>query len=77
MRHKTGQSYKVRSLLYSLWNGKPASLLDILSIDRDLRMALLLIMGAFGSRDFFYNEIKKPIVDAGLFDWFCEEGDAK
>ena len=40
-RHKTGQGYKVRGLLYSLWNGKPYSLLEIVSLDRQLRIGKL------------------------------------
>ena len=35
--HKTGQGYKVRALLYSLWNGQPASLLEVVSLDWQIR----------------------------------------
>lgn len=40
-RNKTGQSYHCRSLLYSLWNGKPTRLVEIVTLDRALRDALL------------------------------------
>jgi hypothetical protein len=74
---KTGQGYRLRGLLYSLWNGKAYSLLEILSLDLALRMDLLLVLAAFGADNFFYDEIKAEFVKAGLFNWFCEEGDAK
>ncbi len=73
--HKTGQSYKLRGLLYSLWNGKPYSLLEIVTLDRLLRDNLFCVMENFGSTLFFYDDIKKPFTDAGLFDWFVEEGE--
>ena len=76
-RHKTGQSYKVRALLYSLWNGKPANLLEIVSLDWTIRKDLLAVMLAFGHDDFFYDEIKGAFVNRGLFDWFIEEGEQK
>ena len=72
--HKTGQSYHLRSLLYSLWNGQPASLLDVVHLDRSLRDALLSVVSAFGSDVFFYNEVSGAFKSAGLFDWFIEEG---
>jgi len=75
--NKTGQSYKIRALLYSLWNGKPASLLEIITLDHELRAALLIVMAAFGDSQFFYDEIKAAFVERGLFDWFVEEGDCK
>ena len=75
-RHKTGQSYHLRSLLYSLWNGKPASLLDVVNLDRSLRDALLAVVSAFGSEVFFYNQISDGFKQAGLFHWFIAEGDA-
>lgn len=75
MRQRTGQGYKLRALLYSLWNGKPASLLNIVDLDPPLRAALLAVLAVFGRHDFFYDEIKAHFVEAGLFEWFTEEGD--
>ena len=77
MGYKTGQSYYLRSLLYSLWNGKAAKLINVLNLDRELRDALLNVISGFGAEHFFYNEISNALVSAGLFDWFCEEGDAQ
>jgi len=71
----TGQSYHLRALLYSLWNGKPARLVEIVSLDRPLREALLAVMDVFGSEAFFYDEISGAFKAAGLFDWFREEGE--
>ena len=31
---------------------------------------------AFGGNYFFHNEIAAPFKDAGLFEWFVEEGEA-
>ncbi len=74
-RNKTGQSYKLRGLLYSLWNGKPYSLLELLSLDFELRQSFLMVCAVFGASNFFYDQIKAEFVAVGLFDWFCEEGD--
>lgn len=72
-RHKTGQSYKLRGLLYSLWNGQPYSLLEIVNLDFSLRWALLNVLANFGAPKFFYAEIKTAFVAAGLFEWFIEQ----
>ncbi len=76
-QNMSGQSYKVRALLYSLWNGKPTSLLEVVSLDSSLRLKLALVICAFGSRGFFYDEIKAAFVRRGLFDWFVEQGEVK
>jgi len=70
--NKTGQSYKLRALLYSLWNGQPASLLEIVSLDWELRKDFLAVLLAFGQEEFFYDAIKSAFVARGLFDWFIE-----
>lgn len=79
MKHRTGQSYVLRSLLYSLWNGKPAALIDVLRLDPDLRAHLVAVVAGFGfdheTARFWYDDIKKPLQAAGLFEWFVEEGD--
>ena len=75
--HKTGQSYKLRSLLYSLWNGKPASLNEVTGLDYELKIKLCMVILAFGTPEFFYDEIESAFVKRGIFDWFCEEGETK
>lgn len=77
MRHKTGQGCKLRALLYSLWNGKPASLLDIVCLDHEIRWDLVVVLHTFGEPDFFYDEIKRPLCKADLFDWFVAESEVK
>ena len=72
MRHQTGQGYKLRGLLYSLWNGQPTSLLEIVTLDYELRKDLLAVLLVFGNNRFFYDQLDAPIKAAGLFDWFCE-----
>jgi hypothetical protein len=69
----SGQSFKLRSMLYSLWNGKPTSLVEIVNLDRCLREDLLSVMRAFGSQDFFYEKISEAFRSAGLFEWFISE----
>jgi hypothetical protein len=77
MRHKTGQGYKLRALLYSLWNGQPASLVEVVNLDTSIRKDFSLVFLAFGlgagDVAFFYDAVEKPIRNAGLFDWFLEE----
>ena len=74
---RTRQSYKVRALLYSLWNGKPASLRDITTLDYDLRealLAVLTVLRVFGSEGLSYDGVFDAFDNAGLGDWFLEEG---
>lgn len=83
MAQQTGQSYKLRDLIYSLWNGQRASLLEVVELDWGIRQDLTTVILAFGyealpkSMDendpsFFYDAIKAAVVEAGLWDWFCE-----
>jgi hypothetical protein len=77
MRSMTGQSYKIRALLYSLWNGQPTGLIEILALDWDLRKDLIAVLLAFGfeGRDgvkFFYDAVKHEITAAGIWAWFIE-----
>ena len=83
-RHKTGQSYHVRNLLYSLWNGHATSLLDVLHLDYPIREDLCRVLLAFGfegrqpdEQTFFYDTIKTAFTAAGLFEWFTAAGEAK
>ena len=79
--HVTGQPYKIRALLYSLWNGKPASLVEVVCLDHNLRQSLCQVIAGFGYEDaevkFFYAAIQEAFTKAGLFEWFLEEGEKK
>lgn len=75
---KTGQSYKLRALLYSLWNGQPASLLEVVALDWAIREDLLSVVRGFGfeglaCEPFFYDAISNAFKKANLFDWFIQE----
>ena len=75
--HFTGQPYKLRELLYSLWNGKPAELSELLGLDWELRKDICAVMAGFGYEDeqtkLFYRAIEDRLKAAHLFDWFLEE----
>jgi hypothetical protein len=78
MSHKTDQSYHVRALLYSLWNGKPASLVKIVNLDWQIRTDICAVIMGFGFEckngfGFFYTAIQTAVESAGLWDWFLEE----
>jgi hypothetical protein len=76
-RNKTGQSYKIRALLFSLWNGKPAKLSDTLGLDWDLKKDFAAVLLAFCAEDFYYYDLLEAFKAAGLSEWFLEEGEAK
>lgn len=74
---RTGQSYKVRAMLYSLWNGQPTSLLEIVAMDWAIKEDLLAVLLAFGSEPrnsepFFYDALAGAFKKHGLMDWFTE-----
>ena len=75
--HFTGQPHKLRELLYSLWNGKPAELSELLGLDLELRKDICAVMAGFGYEDgqtkLFYRAIEDRLEAAHLFDWFLEE----
>ena len=75
--HHTGQPHKIRELLYSLWNGKPAELTEMLGLDWELRKDICAVIAGFGFEDaqtkLFYNAISDRLKAVGLFDWFQEE----
>lgn len=77
MCERSGQPYKIRALLYSLWNGKPTSICDLVCLDWALRKDLLAVFLAFGFSDqrveFFYDAIREAVTAAGQWDWFQEE----
>lgn len=77
MGQRTNQSYHLRALLYSLWNGKATSLLEVVSLDRSLRNDFCAVLLAFGFHDgteeFFYDEVTAELKASGQFEWFVQE----
>jgi len=77
MAQRTDQSYHLRALLYSLWNGQPTSLLEVVSLDRALRKDFCGVLLAFGFSDgkeeFFYDAVTAELKSSGQFEWFIEE----
>ena len=69
----TGQSYKLRTLLFSLWNGKPADLLESVSLDWELKKDFCAVVLAFGHDEFFYDAMEFAFEQRGLLSWFKEE----
>lgn len=86
LQGRSGQPYKLRALLFSLYNGKPARLVEIVGLDREIRADLCAVLLAFGFEEtrfvdgvpqpgvtFFYDELRAAIVNAGQWKWFLEE----
>jgi hypothetical protein len=77
MQGRSGQPYKVRNIIYSIWNGKPCDLYLILNLDWEIRQDLMLVLLGFGWEDdkaqFFYRAVEDAIRKAGQWDWFLEE----
>lgn len=75
--HHTGQPYKIRELLYGLWNGKPAELSELLGLDWELRKDVTAVIAGWGYEDattqLFYRALEDRLKGAGLFDWFTDE----
>ena len=77
---RSGQSYKLRALLWSLYNGKRVALNECLGLDWSLRKDFGAVFLAFGfehktAGSFFYQELKAAFSSAGLLDWFEEESE--
>lgn len=74
---RSGQPYKLRALLYSLWNGKPVQLIEVLGLDWEIRQDLCAVILAFGFEsktiDFFYKAIETEIQAVHQWPWFLEE----
>ena len=79
MRHKTGQGYKLRALLFSLWSGKPAELNEVLCLDWSLLKDFATIVLGWGYEDaethFFYDAMIAELASAGLVEWFKAESE--
>jgi len=73
LQGRSGQPYKLRSILWSLYNGKPASLVEVVCLDWAIRKDLVAVILAFGSYSFFYQELKAAVTKAGQWNWFEEE----
>jgi hypothetical protein len=73
----SSQSRYLRALLYSLWNGKPANLSDVLCLDWNIRADLCAVIAGFGYEGddvkFFYDAMQAQIQAAGMWQWFLEE----
>ena len=81
MRHKTGQGYKLREFLHSMWSGTAtADLCSVVSLDWEIRKDLgrvLLAWGFPGSKhqgEFFYTQLEEALSAAGLLEWFRKDG---
>ncbi len=84
MRTRTNQSAHVRALLYSLWNGQPTSLLEVVSLDWKVRKDLCRVIEAFGFEEkdnpaasFFYDAVKTVVAASGQWDWFIAAHEEK
>jgi hypothetical protein len=81
MRGRSGQPYKVRALLYSLWNGQPTRLNEVLSLDRNIREDFCAVLLAFGYCDreveFFYDAVTAALKKVGQYEWFIEAHEEK
>jgi hypothetical protein len=81
LRGKSGQSYKLRRLLYSLWSGTPgADLSDVVCFDWEVRRDLCRLLLGWGFEDhatkLFYSALESALCSAGLMEWFRQEGGA-
>ena len=80
---RSGQSFKLRRLLFSMWSGTPgADLSDVVCFDWEIRRDLCRLVlgwgyrGGGGEPEFFYDALATALTAAGLMDWFREEGGA-
>lgn len=76
---RSGQCYKVRNILFGLWNGKPCSIIELLNLDWAIRKDLCAVLLAFGfesqGTDFFYKAVQDAVTAAGQWAWFIEESE--
>lgn len=74
----SGQSYKIRALLYSLWSGdKPVDLCEVFGLDHDLKVAFCAVILGFGYREFSYEHMQAAFEKRGLFKWFIAKGESE
>lgn len=84
LRGRSGQPYKLRALLWSLYNGKPCALIEAVCLDWEIRKDFGAVLLAFGFEDprdetnaFFYAAMKAAITQVGQWDWFVEESESE
>ncbi len=70
---RSGQSYKLRGILFSMWNGQPFSWNEIVSMDTDIRKDLSVLIVAWGHDGCFYTELQRAVTAAGQWHWFLEQ----
>ena len=71
MKGRSGQPYKVRALLYSLWNGQPAPLVEMCALDWEIKRDFCAVILAFGCESgpfckgepfsFFYDAVATAV----------------
>jgi hypothetical protein len=77
MQCRSGQPYKVRALLWSLYNGKPVAMNESLGLDWEIKKDLAKVFLAFGDDSFFYDALREQVTAAGLWEWFVSEAEVK
>ena len=70
--HKGDTSYRLRGLLYSLFNGHPANLNDIQCLDWSLRKDLAAVILGMGSPGFSDDMILTAFETHNLGAWFLQ-----
>jgi hypothetical protein len=73
LKGRSGQPFKLRALLYSMWNGKPWTLNDIVCFDWQIKKDLCAVLLAWGHNNFFYTHLENAIRAVGQWVWFLEE----
>jgi hypothetical protein len=68
----SGQSYKLRDLLYSLFNGQGCNLNDVQTLDWSLRKDLAAVILGSGSPGFPDHLIRERFKAHHLDTWFLE-----
>lgn len=83
MQHKTGQGFKLRRLLFSLWSGTAiADLSELLCLDYAIREDFCAVLMGWGFEDppgprLFYSALEDALAKAGLRAWFDEESEQR
>jgi len=75
LQGRSGQSFRVRGILWSLYNGKAYSWLEIVHLDRAIKEDLAALMLGWGCPGCFYDELKAAVTAAGQWQWFTAESD--
>ena len=70
---RSGQCFKLRGILYSLWNGQPYSLVEVVNLDWEIKQNLSVVMASWGYPGCFYDDLRDAIVKTGQWPWFLEQ----